>query len=43
VIEAVHAMLSNEALMVLALQVEGYGPRGTVIDVLRGLLIAAGA
>jgi hypothetical protein len=42
VIEGVHATLSNDALPIVALQVGGYGPWGTVIDVLRGLLIAAG-
>jgi hypothetical protein len=42
VIEAVHATLSNAAMPIVALQVGGYGPWGTVIDVLRGLLIAAG-
>ena len=41
-IEAVHATLSNDALLVVALQAGGYGPWGTVIDVLRGLVIAAG-
>ena len=41
-IEAVHATLSNDALPMAILQAEGYGPWGTVIDVLRGLLIAAG-
>ena len=34
--------MSNDALPIVALQVGGYGPWGTVIDVLRGLLIAAG-
>jgi hypothetical protein len=42
VIEVVHATLSNDALPMAILQAEGYGPWGTVIDVLRGLLIAAG-
>jgi hypothetical protein len=42
VIEVVHAMLSNDALPMAILQTGGYGPWGTVIDVLRGLLIAAG-
>ena len=41
-IEAVHATLSNDALPMVILQAEVYGPWGTVIDVLRGLLIAAG-
>jgi hypothetical protein len=42
VIEAVHAALSNAAMPLVALQVGGYGPWGTIIDTLRGLLIAAG-
>ena len=41
-IEAVHATLSNAAMPMAILQAGGYGPWGTVIDVLRGLLIAAG-
>jgi hypothetical protein len=42
VIEAVHATLLNDALPLVALQVGEYGPWGTIIDILRGLLIAAG-
>jgi hypothetical protein len=42
VIEAVHATLSNAAIPMVALQAGGYGPWGTIIDILRGLLIAAG-
>ena len=41
-IEAVHASLSNAPIPIGVLQFGGYGPWGTVIDVLRGLLIAAG-
>jgi hypothetical protein len=43
VIEAVHAALSNAPIPIGVLQVGGYGPWGTVIDILRGLLIAAGS
>jgi hypothetical protein len=42
VIEAVYASLSNAPIPIGVLQVGGYGPWGTVIDILRGLLIAAG-
>jgi hypothetical protein len=42
VIEAAHATLSNAAMPIVALQTGEYGPWGTIIDILRGLLIAAG-
>ena len=41
-IEAVYASLSNATIPIGVLQVGGYGPWGTVIDILRSLLIAAG-